>query len=96
MNSEPGRPVPELVFQETSLDESLLLTVWYDADRYPAGSTPAVGNLNIYDINSGQLLHAEEVSLSHPDLRRPGPSDEEMEYWSSLVDKFLVQDYGPA
>ena|SRR3972149_7402945 len=88
-------PESGVVFQDTSVDRSLTITVWLDpgpqTDLMKESGIKAMGMLRIYRNQSTELIHQERVSLSNSTDFGPGPTDDEVEYWSDLVSRYLGQ-----
>lgn len=89
MTGKEGEPLPEseVVFQDTTKGGALAITVWRD----PGPTTPmmeevgAMGIIRIYDVFNNELLHEERTLLSPGTIFGPGPGQEEVEHWESLI-----------
>lgn len=95
MDKEP-QPLPEseVIFQDTSKDGSVAITIWRDhvllTDLMIEAGAAAMGILRIYDLSSLELLHEERIFLSQASILGSGPTEEEVEYWSNLVASYIT------
>ncbi|MBA3757923.1 hypothetical protein H0X09_03650 [Candidatus Saccharibacteria bacterium] len=83
-------PPSRVIFQDTSVDESLALTVWLDNEPETdlMKELGAMGTVRVYDIQSGELYHQERMPLSRSAVYGPGPNDDEVERWSNIISLF--------
>jgi hypothetical protein len=86
-------PLPEndVVFQDTSTDGSLTITVRRDSEPETdlMRELGGMGTVRVYNSFSGELYHEERMVLSPTCIFGPGPTGEEAERWSNIVSMFL-------
>lgn len=89
-------PASEIIFSDTTTDGRLTITVWRDntprTDLMKEAGIEAMGILRIYKNYNYYLEHEERVPLSHSSVHGSGPTAEETDYWTSLVDKYLLEE----
>lgn len=84
IEQSPGNRV---VFQDTSVDGSLTITVWMDDEPTTSfmENFGGMGTVRIYHTHSALLYHEERIALSSSAIFGPGPTDDEIEKWSTLI-----------
>jgi hypothetical protein len=83
-------PKNEVVFQDTSTDSLVSITVWRDSELETdlMRELGGMGTVRVYDSYSGELYHEERVVLSPSSIFGPGPTGEECERWSNIISMF--------
>lgn len=93
MDKEP-LPESEVIFQDTSTDGTLAVTIWRDptpvTELMIETKVAAMGILRIYSLDSLELLHEERIPLSESCTYGPGPLAEEVAYWSELIERYKI------
>ena len=89
-------PESEVLFQDTSKDGSLAITIWRDhghmTELMIENGVAAMGIVRIYSLGSFELLHEERIALSESSILGPGPLAEEVDYWSELIERYKPQE----
>lgn len=95
-NTPENLPESEVVFQDTSTDGSLAITIWRDQAQMTElmieNGVAAMGIVRIYSLSSFELLHAERIALSESAVLGPGPLAEEVDYWCELIERYKPQE----
>ena len=87
-----NRPLPESrkLFDATSPDGSLRLTVWDDSQIHDFNleGVEILGLLTVSDTTSGNIYHQERVRLSGSTIAGEQPSDDEKQRWANIFSLF--------
>ncbi len=84
-------PESRLIFQAISVDGSLTLTVWRDAEPVDERMQElgGMGTLTVQGSRTSTVYHRERLALSREAILGQGPTDEEFERWSNIFSRIL-------